>query len=355
MIKKREIDLPLHPGKAPAWLFKRMKTLSGLIIEAIYYELGENDVLSKLSNPLWFQSFGCFLGFDWHSSGLTTVLTGAIKEGIKQRGIPVFIAGGKGKTSLKTPHQIEEICEKQGMNSDHFIRASRLSAKIDNTLVQDGYNLYHHVFIFTKKGRWVVIQQGMNEKKGWARRYHWFSEDITNLFIEPHTGIITSRKGFTLNLVSKKVKNTQNKITEISRENPDKIIKEIKLLKRIKMPERHEILLKDIKSENLRKVLTETYERKPENFEGLLLIKGTGPKTMRALALLSNLLYSSPLSFEDPAKYSFAHGGKDGYPYPVDKRNYDKTIQIMEKALKRAKLGNREYFKMLKKMEEVFI
>lgn len=355
MIKKREIDLPLHPGKAPKWLFERMKTLSGLIIEAIYYELGENDVLDKLSSPLWFQSFGSFLGFDWHSSGLTTVLTGAIKEGIRQRNIPVFIAGGKGKTSLKTPHQIEKICEKQGMSPDYFIRASKLSAKVDNTLVQDGYNLYHHVFIFTKSNKWVVIQQGMNEERGWARRYHWFSEGITNLFIEPHSGIITSKRGFTLNLVDRKTRDTHDTITKISGESPDKIIKEIKLLKRAKMPERHEVLLKDIKPENLRKVLIETYKRKPENFEELLLIKGTGPKTMRALALLSNLLYSSPLSFEDPAKYSFAHGGKDGYPYPVDKRNYDKTIQIMEKALKKAKLGNREYFKMLKKMEEVFI
>ncbi len=355
MIDKREIDLPLHPGKAPRWLFEKMKELSGLILEAIYYELGEKKILEKLSNPLWFQSFGCFLGFDWHSSGLTTVLTGAIKEGVRERGVPLFIAGGKGKTSLKTPEQIEKICEKIGIDPLYFIKVSRLSAKVDNTLVQDGYNLYHHVFIFTKNSKWVVIQQGMNEKKGWARRYHWFSESLVSLFIEPHSGIITSKKGFTLNLVDNGIQDTQDKITELSKEKPDKIVRKINLLKRIKMPQRHEVLLKDIKPENLRKVLIETYERRPKNFEELLLIKGTGPKTMRALALLSSLLYSSPLSFEDPAKYSFAHGGKDGYPYPVDEKNYDKTIQIMEKALKKAKLGNREYFSMLKKMEEIFI
>lgn len=355
MIRKGEIDLPLHSGKVPKWLFERMKKLGGIILEAIYYEFGEGEVLKRLSDPLWFQSLGCFLGFDWHSSGVTTVLTGAIKEGVKERGIPLFIAGGKGKNSLKTPQEIERICERICMESPYFVKISRLTAKVDNTLVQDGYHLYHHTFIFTKNKNWVVIQQGMNEKNGWARRYHWWSERIVDLFLEPHSGIITSGKGFTLNLVDKGVKKTQNLIVELSKENPEKVIREIKVLKRCRMPERHEVLLRDINPENLRKVLIETYERNPGNFEEFLLIKGTGPKTLRALALLANLLYSSPLSFEDPAKYSFAHGGKDGYPYPVDKKNYDKTILIMERALKEAKLGNREYFIMLKKLEEVFL
>lgn len=355
MIKKGEIDLPLHGGKAPRWLFARMKKLGSIILEAIYYEFGEDEVLRRLSDPLWFQSFGCFLGFDWHSSGLTTVLTGAIKEGLKERGIPLFVVGGKGKASLKTPEEIERVCERIGMEPDYFIRFSKLSAKVDNVLLQDGYNLYHHTFIFTKNKKWAVIQQGMNEIKGWARRYHWLGDKVEDFFSEPHSGIITSRRDFTLNLVDRKVKQTQNLIVEISKENPDKIIREIRNLKKYRMPKRHEILLRDINPENLKKVLIKTYERKPVNIEELLLIKGAGPKTLRALALLANLLYSSPLSFKDPATYSFAHGGKDGYPYPVDRKNYDKTILIMEKALKEAKLGNREYFLMLKKLEEVFL
>lgn len=353
MIKK-EIDLPLHFGKAPYYLFKRMKKLGSLIIEAIYYEFGEDEVLKRLSDPLWFQSFGCFLGFDWHSSGLTTVLTGAIKEGVKERGVPIFIAGGKGKVSLKTPDEIKTICDREGIEPNYFIKISKLVAKVDNVLVQDGYNLYHHTFIFTKNRKWCVIQQGMNEKTLFARRYHWINY-VDDLFIEPHSGIIAEKKGFTLNLTSKDVKETQNLIVEISKENPDKIIKEIKVLKTKKLPRRHEILIEDINPDNLRKVLIETYEKKPRDLEQFLLIRGTGPKTLRALSLLANLLYSSPLSFQDPAKYSFAHGGKDRHPYPIDIKNYDRTIEILEKVIKEAKLGNRESFNFLKKMEEIFI
>ncbi len=353
MIKK-EIDLPLHFGKVQRWLFERMKKLGSLIIEAIYYEFGEDEVLKRFSNPLWFQGFGCFLGFDWHSSGLTTVLTGAIKEGLRERNLPVFVAGGKGRVSLKTPDEIKIICEKEGFEPFYFIKISKLTAKIDNTLVQDGYNLYHHTFIFTKDKKWCVIQQGMNEKTSFARRYHWIS-DIDNLFIEPHSGIITDKKNFTLNLTSKDVIETQNLIVEISKENPDKVIKEIKILKTKKLPKRHEILLEDINPENLRKVLIETYEKKPSDLEEFLLIKGTGPKTLRALSLLANLLYSSPLSFNDPAKYSFAHGGKDRHPYPIDIKNYDKTIEILERIIKEAKIGNKESFNLLKKMEKIFV
>ena len=352
MIKK-EIDLPLHFGKAPSWLFERMKKLGSLIIEAIYYEFGEDEVLKRLGDPLWFQSFGCFLGFDWHSSGLTTVLLSALKEGLKDKNLPIYFAGGKGKASLKTPQEIEYICDKESIEPFNFIKISKLTAKVDNVLLQDGYNLYHHTFIFTKSKKWCVVQQGMNERTGWARRYHWITKE--EIFIEPHNGIITSKKGFTLNLTDKICKGTQDLIVEISKENPDKIVKEIKILQTKKLPKRHEILLEDINPCNLRRILLETYEKKPKDLEEFLLIKGTGPKTLRALSLLANLLYSSPISFNDPAKYSFAHGGKDGYPYRINIKDYDKTIEIFEKILKEAKLGKKENYEILKKLEEIFI
>jgi hypothetical protein len=295
------------------------------------------------------------LGFDWHSSGLTTTVCAAIKEGIKsaEGDFGLFVAGGKGKTSRKTPLEIEDIGLRYGIDADRLIYASKMSAKIDNTAIQDGYQLYHHMFFFDREGNWSVVQQGMNEESGYARRYHWHSKAFTNFVEEPHTAICCDKKSSTLNMVAMSSSEGREVSTCLAKENPEKVIKEIKRLKNLNMPERHKIFLSDIKEENLKKVLLKTYEESPQNYEALLAIRGVGPKTIRALALISQLIYESSISWEDPAKFSFAHGGKDGYPFPINKEDYDRSINILQKALYRAKIGDKEKIKALKRLSRL--
>jgi len=329
------VNLPLHYGKAPRWLFERMKKLSALIIEYMLEEFDTEFILEKFSNPLWFQSFGCFLGFDWHSSGLTTTLTAAIKEGLREKDIPIFIAGGKGKTALKTPFELKKTGDEKGVNADKFIEISRLTAKIDNICVQDNHSLYHHTIWFDKKGNWLVVQQGLNYIKKSARRYHIFSKKLKELTNEPHSGIITEKKEKnTLDLVSEKNRSVREGIIKIFR---DKAFKEI-----YKMPERHEIKLSDVDKERIYQISLQFYEKNIEKFKDILLLKGVGAKTLRALTLLSNLLYGTEIEFKDPARYSFAHGGKDGYPYRIQRKHYDKTIEYIERIIKSKKGFTRE-------------
>ncbi len=329
------INLPLHYGKAPRWLFERMKRLSSLIIEYMLEEFETDIILEKFSNPLWFQSFGCFLGFDWHSSGLTTTLTAAIKEGIREKKIEIFIAGGKGKTALRTPEELKRIGDEKDIDTNKFIEISRLTAKIDNVCVQDNHNLYHHTIWFDKKGNWLVVEQGLNIYKKSARRYHIFSKKLKELTNEPHSGIITEKKEEnTLNLVSEKNKNLRDAIIKLFK---DKAFKEI-----YRMPERHEIKLSDLEKSKIYQISLKFYEKNIQKFEDLLLLKGVGSKTLRALALLSNLIYGVEIEFKDPARYSFAHGGKDGYPYKIKRKNYDRTIEYIEKIIKSKKGFERE-------------
>jgi len=355
-MRRREIILPLHGGKTPRWLFDRMKLLAKSIIEALTIEFGEREVLLRLSDPLWFQSLGCLLGFDWHSSGLTTTTTGAIKEAIKLLGgeFGIFVAGGKGKVSRKTPDEIRRIADKYGLDAEPLIYSSRMSAKVDTVALQDGYSLYHHTFIFTKKGEWAVIQQGMNVEKRLARRYHWYSGDLKSFVVEPHKGIISEGRSRPINLISISVENARKTITELSKETPEKIVREIEKLREIKLPRRHELLISDIKGENLKKVLLITYERKPKDFESLLGIRGVGPKTIRALSLISDIIYGAPPSYNDPFLYSFAHGGKDGTPFPVDRKLFDDSIEILEKAIRDSKLGRREKLEALRRLSSFF-
>lgn len=351
-MKRGFADLPLHGGKAPKWLFERMKNLSREIIVYYVSEFGTKAFLEKISDPFWFQSLGCILGFDWHSSGLTTTVTGAIKEAIKEVGsdLGLFVAGGKGKTALKTPQEILEISDREGLNADRLIYASKMSAKVDNSAVQDGFQIYHHVIIFNKDGSWAVVQQGMNEKTGYARRYHWYSKKLQSFVLEPHTAICSDWKGRVLNMVAEGSKEVQDISVELARENPKNLEKEFRKILYLKMPTSHPIGLSYLKPESLRKVLLTTYEIQPKNYEALLGIKGVGPKTVRALALLSELIYGKSPSYEDPAKFSFAHGGKDGFPYPVDLKAYDKTIEILSRAVRSAKIEKQEKEKALKRV-----
>ncbi|MCK4329868.1 DUF763 domain-containing protein [candidate division WOR-3 bacterium] len=346
-MKTGTINLPLHGGKAPAWLFKKMKKLARCITICIVEEEGTKGFLNKISSPLWFQSLGCILGFDWHSSGLTTVACAALKEGIKEeeRKLGLFVAGGKGAHSRKTPVEIKEKASLINTQFEQLVYASRMSAKVDSSAVQDGYQIYQHMFFFTHDGNWAVIQQGMNPVNRYARRYHWLSGDI-DFVCEPHSGIISPTfEDKILNLVSKKSGDARTKISELAKEHPDKTEREL-----LTLPERHPILTSDINPKKLHKIFIQAYERAPQNFEELLAIRGVGPKTLRALALLSELLYGTAPDFTDPARFSYAHGGKDGYPYPVDREGYEKTISILERAIKSAKLGRNEELSTLKKL-----
>lgn len=342
-------NLPLHYGSAPAWLFENMTKLAREITVVIASEFGVGEFLKRLSNPFWFQSFGCVLGFDWHSSGLSTVTCGALKEGLKplQKELGLFICGGKGKTSRKTPREIEEIGQKTAKDVRPLIYASKISAKVDNNALQDGYQLYHHTFFFDQSGKWAVVQQGMNTATHWARRYHWLSDDVEDFCCEPESAIACNHKSKVLNLVAQESNQARKTTAEVSRQKPNKTIKEIK---KLKLNKRHEITLSDINPENLKKIFLSTYDQQPENFEILLGMKGVGPKTIRALSLLADLIYGTPASTRDPAKYSFAHGGKDGTPFPINRKTYNQSIEFLGKAVDRARLGHYEKLHALKRL-----
>ncbi|MGQ9664235.1 MAG: DUF763 domain-containing protein [bacterium] len=354
-------DLPLHYGRAPRWLFEKMVRLSRAIIEAIVMEKGPKEFLHRVSDPFWFQSFGSVLGFDWHSSGVTTTVCGAMKEGTKDiaHSLGIFFCGGKGKASRKTPLEIETIAQKIGKDPANLIYASKMSAKIDNTCVQDGYNLYHHMFIFTKNFDWVVIQQGMNlgitNHKGvgnsgvrMARRYHWFSLNLKSYVCEPHTAVCCDVTQPILNMVAEESEESRRIVTTISCEKPEKIMKDTEKI--LQMPLRHPVLTTDINPRYLHKILLKTYALAPNSFENLLQIEGIGPKTLRALALIGELIYGVKPSFRDPARYAFAHGGKDGFPYPVDRVAYEQSINFLVDAIRKAKIGENDRLKLLKKL-----
>jgi hypothetical protein len=330
-----------------------MTRLAREVTVAIITEFGPMEILHRLSDPHWFQAFGCVLGYDWHSSGVTTTVCGALKEGIKGRegDLGLFVAGGKGRTSRKTPSEIESFGDEISAEATRLVYASRMSAKVDSSGIQDGYQLYHHVFLFTKDGDWAVVQQGMNENNHYARRYHWLGEKVADFVCEPHSAICTEAKADTLNLVASESVSARTTITQIAnQEKPEKLLNELKKLKTLSLPTRHHLLLDDVHPDYLSKTLLITYERQPENFETLIGLEGVGAKTLRALSLISELVYNVPVSLRDPARYSFAHGGKDGHPYPVDRKTYDSSIEVLHQALEKAKVGDTEKIAAFKRL-----
>lgn len=337
-----------------------MSRLAREIISLMVIEFGPQEVLKKLSDPYWFQALGCVLGFDWHSSGLTTTTTGAIKEGIKdlQSELGLFVCGGKGATSRRTPDEIREDADRHALSVDaeKLVYASRMTAKVDSSAVQDGYQIYHHAFFFDKDGNWAVVQQGMNELTGMARRYHWLSSKMESFVVEPHTGVESEERASesVLNMVAREAEENRKVSAEIASEKPEKAIREIEKIRELELPRRHDVRMDDISPHYLKKILARTYERQPENFEQLLGIEGVGAKTIRALAMIGDLVYGAPVSRRDPAAYSFAHGGKDGTPYPVDRRGYDRSIEIVKKAVQRAKLGHTETAEAIKRLARFY-
>jgi len=358
-MKTGTAHLPLHYGVAPYWLFTKMVKLAREISLVLLTEYDGQEYLRRLANPYWFQSLGCVLGFDWHSSGLTTTTCGALKEALKplEKEAGFFVCGGKGKTSRKTPQEIKELGQKYSFNDKPLVYASKITAKVDNNALQDGYQLYHHCLFLTKKGEWAVVQQGMNPFNRWARRYHWLSEKVSDFVNEPHSAIAsqnieqTGRK--VLNLVHHESQKNREISTEVSKEKPERIMATLKRLPQSNLPKRHEILITDINPQRLEKIFLSTYEKQPENFEKLLGMKGVGPKTIRALSLIAELVYGAPASTLDPARFSFAHGGKDGTPYPVDRKTYDGSIEFLKKALSKAKIGYYEKLHAFRRLDSM--
>jgi len=349
--------LPLHGGKAPRWLFERMTKLAREVSIAIVDEFGAEEMLRRLSDPFWFQALGCVLGFDWHSSGVTTTVCGALKEGTRglESELGLYIAGGKGKTSRQTPAQVTQYCELLSRDPAPLVYASRMAAKVDSCAVQDGYQLYHHTFFFTAKGDWAVVQQGMNEKTLYARRYHWLGEGVKDFVCEPHAAICSQGFGSALNMVASESEGARSVTTQVAAgEKPDALVAEPNRLKSLELPSRHGLTTADIHPERLERVFLHTYERKPQNFESLLGTEGVGPATIRALSLIPELVWGVPPSFRDPARYSFAHGGKDGIPYPLNRQTYDRSIEVLGRAVRKAKLGQREEIEALRRLHSAF-
>ncbi len=346
---------PLHGGHCPPWLFQKMTQLSAAIVETIVVEFGPEEVLRRFADPVWFQAFGGVIGFDWHSSGLTTVGLGALKEGLapKQRELGLFIVGGKGKTARQTPHEIDAIGDTVALSQDiHQLKeTSRLVAKVDNALVQDRFQIYHHVMMFTTEGKWTVIQQGMNEQQSTARRYHWLSDTVKNFMVEPHQGIVGRLVPHVLNLTQQDNLPIQKASLELTR-RPEDVLLALRSLtihqgqKDLVMPRHHDIP----SARYLDKALNTIYQNSPQSYQDLVLTPGVGASTLRALAMVSEIVYGSPLTYDDPVRYSFAHGGKDKIPYPVNRHDYDHSLQILEDALNKSRIDDRSKLESLRRL-----
>jgi hypothetical protein len=334
----RYADLPLHYGRVPPWLAERMMKLGGAITEAIILEYGKPEVLRRLSDPLWFQAFGCVLGMDWHSSGITTSVMGALKRAINPRAkeLGLYICGGRGKHSRQTPDELLKVADATGLNGEALVRSSKLAAKVDNTAIQDGFQLYLHNFIVTREGEWAIVQQGLNDGSGMARRYHWHSTQFQSYLNSPHVGITGENQGLILNLADNKAEDTRQGILQIPKEDPGKIMTEVR---KIVMPRHHEVRQDDVNMKRLGAILTMAHERSISDFESLLLLEGVGPRAVQSLTLVSEVIYGTPSRFSDPARFSFAHGGKDGHPFPVPLKVYDETINVLKTSVEKARIG----------------
>jgi hypothetical protein len=347
-------DLPLHYGYVPTWLAERMAKLGLAVVETLAEEYSPDEVVKRLSDPFWFQSLGAVMGMDWHSSGITTSVMGALKRAVNPHSasLGIYICGGKGKHSTQTPDELLRVGARTGLDAAALAHSSKLAAKVDNTAIQDGFQLYQHSFIVSKTGRWSVVQQGMNPGSRTARRYHWHSENLESFVDEPHTSIVGEKQGRILNLVDKRSGKSRHSSLEIARENPDKIIAEVR---KLVMPAHHDVRMEDVNLKRLGAMLYVAHEQQPQNFEELLMLKGMGPRALQSLALVSEVIYGAPSRFEDPARFSFAHGGKDGHPFPVPTKVYDETIRTLSSAIRKAKIGESDKLQAVRKLHEISV
>lgn len=352
MKRSGSADLALMGGSIPSWLFNRMTQLSLPIVESIILEYGKQEFLRKLSDPFWFQSFGSVIGMDWNSSGITTAVMSALKKSLNphSKDLGIYVCGGKGKDSLQTPNELVAFGNKTGMDGNELAKFSRLTAKVDSTAIQDGFQVYMHYFIVSDKADWSVVQQGMQTETSKARRYHWNSNSIKSFVEEPHTAICGEFQGEILNLVDKQATHTQSSIVGIVKENPEKMLAEIKHLT---MPSYKDIKAKDVDLKRLGSILWLAQETELNNFEDLLLLKGLGPRTLQSLALVSEVIHGTPSRFTDPARFAFAHGAKGGRPFPVPTKVYDETIETLKNSVEKAKIGDSDKQTAIKKLTEL--
>ena len=328
-------DLPLHGGHVPQWLAQRMTALGTAITEAIVLDYGTSAFLSRLSDPFWFQAFGAVMGMDWHSSGVTTSVMGALKRGLAARAgeLGIYICGGRGRFSRNTPNELRAIAYQQGFDGEALVRTSRLTARVDNNAIADGFQIYLHSFVLAADGQWAVIQQGLNGRTGMARRYHWHSASVRDFVTEPHTAIVGAHQGTVINLVDARAKPAQTAMLQIAGERPERTLAEMRYLR---MPAHHDVRAEDVDLKRLGAVLTVAYDRGLHNFAELLLLEKLGPRTLQSLALVAEVIHGAPTRFNDPARFSFAHGGKDGHPFPVPVKTYDESINFLRNALDQA-------------------
>jgi len=343
-------DLPLHGGRVPQWLAERMTQLCTAITETIIRHYGASEFLSRLSDPFWFQAFGAVMGMDWHSSGITTAVMGALKRGLAPRAddLGLYICGGRGRFSRNTPHELRALAELRGFDGDALIRTSRLTARVDNNAIADGFQIYLHSFIVTAGGDWAVVQQGLNDRSGMARRYHWHSASVRDFVAEPHTGIVGENQGTIMNLVDAHAQRAQGALLDIVREKPETTLREARHLR---MPSHHEVRAANVDLKRLGAVLAVAHERDLHNFAELLLLEKLGPRTLQSLALIAEVVHGAPSRFADPARYSFAHGGKDRHPFPVPLKTYDQSIDFLRTALDAAKVGDKDKIDGFKRLD----
>lgn len=363
-------DLPLHGGRVPRWLGDRMTKLGALMCEAIIHHYGRDELLRRLSHPFWFQSFGAVMGMDWHSSGITTSVIGALKRGLTPMSneLGIHVCGGRGSHSRKTPSELNAIGERVGIDARALGQASRLVAKVDSAALQDGFDLYLHGFIVADDGKWVVVQQGMNGNSRQARRYHWLSEGLTSFVDAPHAAIEGQQVGNIINLADRRASDSRVKQIEVLKTlNPGRIVEEVAtlegtpavkptlsdqmLLPHLVMPEHHDVREGDIIMHRLYGNIAAAVEAAPADFENLLLVPGVGPRTVKALAMVAEVMHGAPCRFSDPARFSLAHGGKDRHPFPVPLKVYDETINVLKSAVKNGKLGQREELDALARLD----
>ena len=347
-------NLPLHGGKAPRWLFTRMVSMSGAIAEIVIEEHGREEFLRRISDPYWFQSFSCAIGFDWHSSGTTTVTMGALKEAFAKKDLGIRVAGGKGRTSRRTPYELRTIAGEFDLDADSLIHASRMAAKVDSAALQDGHEIYHHTMIVDGDGRWAVVQQGLMEEKGYARRYHWL-HGIKSFSEEPRTALKGVDVGEALDMSAKDSENARKISLNLINDGPEHIMNEISAVSPQRTLFNYDEPVRKAKHLDMPKridwkALKMAYEFQPKNYDELLGMKGIGAGTVKALALVSDLIYGEAPSWKDPVKYSFAVGGKDGVPYPVNRKAMDEATEFMEEALSSAKIGDKERIEAMRRL-----
>ena len=343
-------DLPLHGGRVPPWLAERMTKLGTAITENIVHHYGTSTFLSRLSDPFWFQAFGAVMGMDWHSSGITTSVMGALKRGLASRAdeLGLYVCGGRGRFSRNTPNELRSIAERRGFDADSLVRTSRLTARVDNNAIGDGFQIYLHSFVVTSKGDWAVVQQGLNDQNGMARRYHWHSATVRDFVAEPHTAIVGESQGTIMNLVDSRADRAQTALLEIANEHPEKTLQ---AARHLRMPAHHEVQERNVDLKRLGAVLAVAYEKDLHDFAELLLLEKLGPRTLQSLALVAEVVHGAPSRFNDPARFAFAHGGKDGHPHPVPLKTYDESLNFLRKSLDAAKVGHTDKIDGFKRLD----